>query len=193
MLLPEFTDQVDSALRDFVGVVTSGAGATKPEAVIAVVDVGRIDKLTAIFCDFRQPGLPGVFSDFVSFGFFERRCHLINWLVGWLVGPLTGDGERLPHAAGPCHDLFFNLIIYFHFYIMGNFSRLVNQAQTLLCLRIALGRAGPLSRYILRTVRKHDHYVEINRKRLQLLRREIGHEAIWCKPRTRIPDKGHRK
>ena len=30
-------------------------------------------------------------------------------------------------------------------------------------------------------------------KGLQRLRREIGHEAIWCKPRTSIPDHGHRK
>ena len=43
------------------------------------------------------------------------------------------------------------------------------------------------------TVLKRDHGVEINRKRLQRLRREIGHEAIWCKPRTSIPDDGHRK
>lgn len=43
------------------------------------------------------------------------------------------------------------------------------------------------------TVLKRDHGVEINRKRLQRLRREIGHEAIWCKPRTSIPDAGHRK
>jgi putative transposase len=43
------------------------------------------------------------------------------------------------------------------------------------------------------TVLKRDHGVEINRKRLQRLRREIGHEAIWCKPRTSIPDHGHRK
>ena len=43
------------------------------------------------------------------------------------------------------------------------------------------------------TVLKRNHGVEINRKRLQRLRREIGHEAIWCKPRTSIPDDGHRK
>ena len=43
------------------------------------------------------------------------------------------------------------------------------------------------------TVLKRDHGVKINRKRLQRLRREIGHEAIWCKPRTSIPDHGHRK
>jgi putative transposase len=43
------------------------------------------------------------------------------------------------------------------------------------------------------TVLKRDHGVDINRKRLQRLRREIGHEAIWCKPRTSIPDNGHRK
>lgn len=43
------------------------------------------------------------------------------------------------------------------------------------------------------TILKRDHGMEINRKRLQRLRREIGHEAIWCKPRTSIPDDGHRK
>lgn len=43
------------------------------------------------------------------------------------------------------------------------------------------------------TVLERDHGVKINRKRLQRLRREIGHEAIWCKPRTSIPDSGHRK
>jgi putative transposase len=43
------------------------------------------------------------------------------------------------------------------------------------------------------TVLARDHGVEINRKRLQRIRREIGHEAIWCKPRTSIPDNGHRK
>lgn len=43
------------------------------------------------------------------------------------------------------------------------------------------------------TVLNRDHNIEVNRKRLQRLRREIGHEAIWCKPRTSIPDKSHRK
>ena len=43
------------------------------------------------------------------------------------------------------------------------------------------------------TVLERDHGVDINRKRVQRLRREIGHEAIWCKPRTSIPDHGHRK
>ena len=43
------------------------------------------------------------------------------------------------------------------------------------------------------TVLDRDHNVKINRKRLRRLRREIGHEAIWCKPRTSIPDDGHRK
>ena len=43
------------------------------------------------------------------------------------------------------------------------------------------------------TVLDRDYDIQINRKRLQRLRREIGHEAIWCKPRTSIPDKGHRK
>jgi putative transposase len=39
------------------------------------------------------------------------------------------------------------------------------------------------------TVLERDHGVMINRKRLQRLRREMGHEAIWCKPRTSIADK----
>ena len=43
------------------------------------------------------------------------------------------------------------------------------------------------------TVLERDHSVKINRKRLRRLRREMGHEAIWCKPRTSIPEKGHRK
>jgi putative transposase len=43
------------------------------------------------------------------------------------------------------------------------------------------------------TLLKRDHGIRVNRKRLQRLRREIGHEAIWCKPRTSIPDAGHRK
>jgi putative transposase len=43
------------------------------------------------------------------------------------------------------------------------------------------------------TVLDRDHDIQVNRKRLQRVRREIGHEAIWCKPRTSIPDKKHRK
>jgi len=43
------------------------------------------------------------------------------------------------------------------------------------------------------TVLDRDHGVNTNRKRLQRLRRETGQEAIWCKPRTSIPDNGHRK
>jgi putative transposase len=43
------------------------------------------------------------------------------------------------------------------------------------------------------TVLERDHGMCINRKRLQRLRRETGHEAIWCRPRTSIPDAGHRK
>ena len=45
----------------------------------------------------------------------------------------------------------------------------------------------------LRTVLERDHDLKVNRKRLQRLRREIGQEAIWCKPRTSLPDNGHRK
>jgi len=43
------------------------------------------------------------------------------------------------------------------------------------------------------TVLERDHGVKVNRKRLDRLRREMGHEAIRCKPRTSIPDDGHRK
>jgi len=43
------------------------------------------------------------------------------------------------------------------------------------------------------TVLERDHGVRVNRKRLDRLRREMGHETIWCKPRTSIPDDGHRK
>jgi putative transposase len=43
------------------------------------------------------------------------------------------------------------------------------------------------------TVLERDHGLKVNRKRLDRLRREMGHEAIWCKPRTSIPDDGHRK
>jgi len=38
------------------------------------------------------------------------------------------------------------------------------------------------------------HGIRANRKRLMRLRREMGIETIWCKPRrTSIPDNGHRK
>ncbi len=43
------------------------------------------------------------------------------------------------------------------------------------------------------TLLERDHGVDINRKRVQRLRREMGQEAIRCKPRTSIPDHGHRK
>lgn len=43
------------------------------------------------------------------------------------------------------------------------------------------------------TILARDHGIKVNRKRLRRLRKEIGHEAIWCKPRTSIPDNGHRK
>ena len=38
-----------------------------------------------------------------------------------------------------------------------------------------------------------DHGLVVNRKRLQRLRRAMGVEAIYCRPRTSIPDKAHRK
>jgi len=43
------------------------------------------------------------------------------------------------------------------------------------------------------TILKRDHEILVNRKRVQRLRREMGLEAIYCKPRTSIPDDGHRK
>ena len=45
----------------------------------------------------------------------------------------------------------------------------------------------------LKTILKRDYGLVVNRKRLQRLRREMGIEAIYCKPRTSIPDDGHRK
>jgi len=42
------------------------------------------------------------------------------------------------------------------------------------------------------TVLERDHGLLVNRKRLQRLRREMGIEAIYCKPRTSIVDKTHR-
>jgi putative transposase len=43
------------------------------------------------------------------------------------------------------------------------------------------------------TLFERDHSLIVNRKRLQRLRHEMGLETIWCRPRTSIPDKGHRK
>lgn len=48
------------------------------------------------------------------------------------------------------------------------------------------------SRRLVKVLRR-DYGIEINRKKLQRLRREMGIEAIYCKPRTSIPDDGHRK
>ena len=43
------------------------------------------------------------------------------------------------------------------------------------------------------TVLKRDYGIVVNRKKVQRLRREMGIEAIYCKPRTSIPDKNHKK
>ncbi|GAB4169842.1 MAG: hypothetical protein Fur0032_08500 [Terrimicrobiaceae bacterium] len=44
------------------------------------------------------------------------------------------------------------------------------------------------------TVLERDHGIKANRKRIQRLRREMGIETIWCRPRrTSLPDHGHRK
>ncbi len=42
-------------------------------------------------------------------------------------------------------------------------------------------------------VLRRDYSIICNRKRLQRLRRTMGVEAIYCKPRTSIPDKEHHK
>jgi putative transposase len=43
------------------------------------------------------------------------------------------------------------------------------------------------------TILKRDYNLAVNRKRVQRLHREMGITAIYCKPRTSIPDDGHRK
>jgi putative transposase len=43
------------------------------------------------------------------------------------------------------------------------------------------------------TILERDYDRKVNRKRLCRLRREMGQEAIWCQPRTSIPDDTHRK
>jgi len=44
------------------------------------------------------------------------------------------------------------------------------------------------------TVLERDHGIKANRKRIQRLRRKMGIETIWCRPRrTSLPDNGHRK
>lgn len=43
------------------------------------------------------------------------------------------------------------------------------------------------------TVLERDYAVKVNRKRVQRLRREMGIEAIYCKPRTSITNKEHKK
>jgi len=43
------------------------------------------------------------------------------------------------------------------------------------------------------TVLERDYDIKVNRKHVQRLRAEMGVETIWCRPRTTIPDDGHRK
>ena len=38
------------------------------------------------------------------------------------------------------------------------------------------------------TVLARDHGLRVNRKRLRRLRWEMGHEAVWRRPRTSLPD-----
>ncbi len=43
------------------------------------------------------------------------------------------------------------------------------------------------------TILERDHGLVLNRKHVQRLRRELGQEAIFCRPRTSIADHAHRK
>ncbi len=43
------------------------------------------------------------------------------------------------------------------------------------------------------TVLERDYGIRISLKRLRRLREEIGQQTIYCRPRTSIPDDGHRK
>jgi len=43
------------------------------------------------------------------------------------------------------------------------------------------------------TVLKRDYGRKVNRKRVRRLRQEMGQESIWCRPRTSLADKEHRK
>jgi putative transposase len=43
------------------------------------------------------------------------------------------------------------------------------------------------------TLLDRDYKIQVNRKRLTRLRNQMGMETIWCRPRTSIPDQGHRK
>lgn len=43
------------------------------------------------------------------------------------------------------------------------------------------------------TLVEREHRIMIKRKRVPRLRRAMGLEAIWCRPRTTIPDRSNRK
>ena len=43
------------------------------------------------------------------------------------------------------------------------------------------------------TLLERDYGLKVNRKRLRRLRAEMGQEAIWCRPKTSIPNQTHRK
>lgn len=45
----------------------------------------------------------------------------------------------------------------------------------------------------LKTLLERENSIIVNRKRLQRLRREMGIEAIYCRPRTSIADSSHKK
>jgi putative transposase len=73
-----------------------------------------------------------------------------------------------------------------------------NSFSTSSNLRFYLLTIGPifgvhLSRRLVVKLRE-GYELETNRKQLQRLRREMGIETIWCRPRqTSISDNGHRK
>jgi putative transposase len=45
----------------------------------------------------------------------------------------------------------------------------------------------------LKKVLQRDYSLKVNRKRIRRLRREMGLETIWCRPRTSIPEETHFK
>ena len=54
-------------------------------------------------------------------------------------------------------------------------------------------KAPSLGSRPLETLLEREHGILMNRKRVQRLRRAMRLEAIWCRPRTTVPDRSHRK
>lgn len=75
-----------------------------------------------------------------------------------------------------------------------NYKKVTNDDSTLKRILDEIYLKDPaLGSRRLVTVLERDYGYHINRKKLQRLRREMGIEAIYCKPRTSIPDKKHYK